>query len=119
MNHTFRAQFGSYWINLPRTAIIKAEMKIPEPTPKSYQTASTSWNITLRRFQLSVHLDPLGNLNGLKDFIDSVTKSDVIVPTIIVNGIDGVTHGDYWPPQTWIDWWFKKGDLMICMHLGS
>jgi hypothetical protein len=36
-----------------------------------------------------------------------------------MNGIAGVTHGDYGPPRTWIDWRFKKGDTMICLRLQS
>lgn len=40
-------------------------------------------------------------------------------PSVTINGIPGVTHGDYGPPRTWIDWWFKKGDVMICLNLQS
>jgi hypothetical protein len=58
-------------------------------------------------------------LGGLKAFIDSTTKNNVTTPSLTVNGIPGVTYGDYGPPRTWIDWWFKKGDTMICMSLQS
>jgi len=66
-----------------------------------------------------VHLDPLGTVEGLKDFIDQQTRGDVAVAHQNVNGIIGASHGDYCPPRTWIDWWFKKGDTMICFCLQS
>jgi hypothetical protein len=53
----------------------------------------------------------------LKRFIDNSTKSDVTTLPISVNGISGVTYGGYSSPVTWIDWWFKRGDTMICLNL--
>ena len=43
----------------------------------------------------------------------------MVTPSIQVSEIEGVTYGDYGPPRTWIDWWFKKGDTMICFCLQS
>jgi hypothetical protein len=61
----------------------------------------------------------MGPLRGLKEFIDYETRSDVVVQNIVINDIPGVMHGDYSPPRTWIDWWFRKGDLTIALCLQS
>src|SRR4029077_16134951 len=79
--------------------------------------ASQNRNRHLMRGKLGGYRDRL--LGGLKAFIDSTTKNNVTTPSLTVNGIPGVTYGDYGPPRTWIDWWFKKGDTMICMSLQS
>jgi len=68
---------------------------------------------------LFIHLDPINDLTHLKSFIDHTTKSYVVTPSIQVSEIEGVTYGDYGPPRTWIDWWFKEGDTMICFYLQS
>jgi hypothetical protein len=89
------------------------------PTADSYQMASTNWVASVGRFRIAFHLDPINDPSDLKSFIDHSTKSDVTTPTININGVSGVTHGGYGPPRTWIDWWFKKGDTMICLCLQS
>jgi len=117
LDRPFRAEIGPYWILLPGGAKMSAVVK--EPTLGAYQTALTKWVVLLGRFQLFIHLDPIKDLGELKSFIDSTTKSDVTTPSITVNGVPGVMHGDYGAPRTWIDWWFKKGDTMICLCLQS
>jgi hypothetical protein len=117
LDRPFRAQIGPYWILLPGGAKMSAEVK--EPTFGAYQTALTNWVVLLGRFRLFIHLDPITDLGGLKSIIDLTTKGDVTTLSITVNGVSGVTHGDYGPPRTWIDWWFKKGDTMICLCLQS
>ena len=77
----------------------------------------TRWVVLIGRFRLGIHLDPISDLGDLKRFIDHSTKSDVTTSPICVNGVDGVTYGGYASPVTWIDWWFKRGDTMICLNL--
>ena len=77
----------------------------------------TDWVVLIGRFRLSIHLDPINDLGDLKGLIDYSTKSDVTTNAISVNGIEGVTYGSYASPVTWIDWWFKSGDTMICLNL--
>jgi hypothetical protein len=113
----FRFEIGPYWVLLPNSADISADVR--KPSRDTYQVASTHWIVSLGRFNLFVHLDPLNQLTELKSSIDYSTKSDVITPSISINGVPGVTHGSYGPPRTWIDWWFKKGDTMICLCLQS
>jgi hypothetical protein len=36
-----------------------------------------------------------------------------------INGIRGVTYGEYNNKRSWIDWWLKTGELMICINLQS
>ena len=115
LERPFRFEVGPYWILLPGTADISATIR--KPPPEAYQTAFTHWTISLGRFHLFIHLDAINDLGDLKSFIDYSTKSNVITSAISVNGVLGVTHGHYGPPRTWIDWWFKKGDTMICLCL--
>jgi hypothetical protein len=44
-------------------------------------------------------------------------KQHVDLTPVEINGIRGVKYGDYDRQRTWIDWWMKKGDLMICINL--
>lgn len=113
----FRADIGPYSILLPGGATLDA--KVDRPPPEAYQRALTRWIIGLGRYRIFVHLDTMHELGGLKDFIDFQTRGDVVVEQQIVNSIPGVLHGSYGPPRTWIDWWFKKGDTMICLCLQS
>jgi hypothetical protein len=109
---TIRFEVGPYWLQLPAHAEIAANVI-------KNQTAWTDWIISFERFQFFIHLDSRLKLSDLKRLFDQTMKSDVRVNTIGVNGVPGVTHGGYGPPRTWIDWWFKKGDVMICLYLQS
>jgi hypothetical protein len=120
MNSTspvIRFEVGPYWIQLPARAEIAANVVRPPATAQ--QSAWTDWTISFERFQFFVHLDSRLKLSDLKRLYDQTMKSDVRVNTIGVNGVPGVTHGGYGPPRTWIDWWFKRGDVMICLYLQS
>lgn len=114
---TFGFEIGPYWIQLPAGAEIDANVIRRSET--SYEIAWTDWMISLERFQFFVHLDPRLKLSDLRRLIEQTTKSGTGITTIGVNGIPGVTHGDYGPPRTWIDWWLKKGDVMLCLCLQS
>jgi hypothetical protein len=113
----FRADIGPYSILLPGSATL--DVNIRRAPPEAYQMANTQWVVGLRRFQIFVHLDARHELGGLKDFIDYQTRGNVVVDQQVVNDIAGVRHGSYGMPRTWIDWWFKKGDTMICLCLQS
>ena len=78
----------------------------------------TFWKITLDKFYIGIHLDTR-LLSELKSFIDYTTKSDVVIKEISVGNIKGVAYGSYDKPRTWIDWWFRIGDLTLCMNLQS
>lgn len=68
---------------------------------------------------LAIHLDARHDLGGLKSFIDYTTRSQVITPSLSVNGVPGVTHGQCGAPRARTDGWFKKGDVLICLSLQS
>jgi hypothetical protein len=114
----FRVELGPYWLMLPGNAAVSAQVSLPSSSPGTYQIAFTHWVIQLGRFQFFVRLSTK-ELSELKSFIDYTTKSRVATPSIIANGVQGVTHGDYGPSRTWIDWWFKKGDVTLCLCLQS
>lgn len=113
----FRFEVGPYWIQLPAHAEITAN--VIRPHTSGYQAAWTDWIVSLERFQLFVHLDSRLRLSDLKPLIEQQTKMQAEVATLGVGGVLGVTHGNYGPPRTWIDWWFKRGDVMICLCLQS
>jgi len=114
LNRPFQAQIGSYSLSLPESAEISCDIEKPS---EGYAVVHTHWVVLIGRFRVGIHLDPVNDLGDLKKFIDHSTKSDVKTSSISVNGIGGVTYGDYASPVTWIDWWFKKGDTMICLNL--
>jgi hypothetical protein len=86
---------------------------------RPYRVEIGPYWINLPRSSLFIHLDAINDLSDLKVFIDHSTKSNVTTLTVTVNGISGVKQGGYGPPRTWIDWWFRKGDTMICLCLQS
>ncbi len=111
-----RLEVGPYRISLPSDATVTATLTMTVAGPS--RVCFTRWTVRLGRFQLLVQLN-VADLEALKDQIDFVAKSDVVTPRLEVNGIPGVTHGDYGPPRTWIDWWFKGGDTTLCLCLQS
>jgi len=117
LERPFRLEIGPYWILLPGHATVSAQ--VTDLIPGAERMMLTRWVVTSGRFQISIHLDATQGLDGLKSFIDYTTRSDVVTPSVTVNGVAGVTHGGYGAPRTWIDWWFKKGDVMICLCLQS
>ena len=109
---------GCYHISLPsETSIEITHTQIDANIPN--QHIHTFWKIKLNRFFLSVHLTPTHGLADLKKFIDSTTKSNVNVSKITVNDIAGVKYGSYDGARTWLDWWFKKFDVTLCINLQS
>jgi len=62
----------------------------------------------------------MGQPEDLRSFILSCTKEYVDLEPVEVNGIRGVRYGSYNEPGGCrIDWWLKKGELMICITLQS
>jgi hypothetical protein len=115
LDRPFHVQIGPYWLSLPEGTQISCDVK--KPASGAYRIVHTHWVALIGRFRLGIHLDPINDLQELKRFIDYSTKSDVTTPQVCINGVDGVMHGSYASPATWIDWWFKKGDTMICLNL--
>ena len=108
---------GNYEIAIPKsasvtTAITKRNLDIPN------QKLYTYWNVDLGDFYFQIHLssDPLSRL---KDFIENSTKTTAVIESLNVNEIPGKKWGDYSRPKTWIDWWFRKDELTLCVNLQS
>ena len=113
-DHPYRFEVGPYWLTPPGHAVVAANIR--GPAPSAYQVASTNWTVRLGRFQFFLHLDALHDPSYLKTLIDWQTKGDVALTSVSING---VTYGGYGPNRTWIDWWLKKGDTMLCDCLQS
>ncbi|HWY61616.1 MAG TPA: hypothetical protein VNW15_06920 [Rhizomicrobium sp.] len=116
MKESFWFGLGPYQIRLPGHAHVAADVIMP--SQEGFGRGFTRWTFGLNRFQIFIHLSG-EDLSKLKEFIDYTTKSDVIVRQIQINGIAGVMYGNYGPPRTWIDWWFKNGNTTICLCLQS
>jgi hypothetical protein len=54
---------------------------------------------------------------GLAEFIQSQTRSLPVLKDVEFNGVKGKQHGAYSKEMSWIDWWLKKGDCMICLNV--
>lgn len=106
---------GSYLLELPRSAKVSADVAIP-PTDVVGEGGLLLVAL-LGKFRFSFHVSPRGEPQGLADFILSCTKRRVNVVPVVINSIPGVTYGGYDPQRTWIDWWLKKGDGMLCINL--
>jgi hypothetical protein len=52
----------------------------------------------------------------LKEFIESGTKHSVSLKDICIKDFKVKTYGDYSDVMSWIDWWIKKGNCMICFN---
>jgi len=111
-----KLQFGIFLLELPHCAEITAEViKPPQP---DFGLGYTYWTVDLRRFRLRIGLST-HRLSTLKEFIDGQTKGNVEVEPMTVNGLAGVSYGDYSPPRTWRDIWFRKDGLTITLNLQS
>jgi len=53
----------------------------------------------------------------LAELFESQTRCLPILKDITINDYHGKMYGNYSDQMTWIDWWFKKEDCMICFNL--
>jgi hypothetical protein len=53
----------------------------------------------------------------MAEFIESQTKYLPALKDITINHCYGKMYGDYSEQMTWIDWWIKRGDCMICLNI--
>jgi hypothetical protein len=56
-------------------------------------------------------------LEDLGDYIALETRCKPILKDLTINGCPGKMYGDYSEQMTWINWWIKKGDCMICLNI--
>ena len=106
---------GPYSFQLPHRTPVKAEPFIPPVD--NFGAGGTTWQFVLGKFTFFIHLEASGKPEDLHTFILCCTKESVVLEPIEINGIKGVRYGDYNSQRSWIDWWMKKGELMICINL--
>lgn len=53
----------------------------------------------------------------LADYLELQTRHLPPLKDITINDCHGKMYGDYSEQMTWIDWWIKKDDCMICFNL--
>jgi hypothetical protein len=58
-----------------------------------------------------------GKPEDLADLIESQTRYWPTLKNITINNCCGKMYGDYSEQMTWIDWWIKKDDCMICLNI--
>lgn len=96
------------------------ELIIPEDAKISQipHAGTTVYDIQWGIFHFFCHIDPnQNNPDYLGTFILGCTKQEVILEDVEINGIHGKRYGAYSKVRTWIDWYMKKGDSMICINL--
>lgn len=54
---------------------------------------------------------------GMAEFIGSQTRELPVLKDVEFNGVKGKQHGNYSEEMTWVDWWLKEGDCMICLNI--
>jgi len=102
---------GQYRLSLPNGAAPQAELHGIE-----FGSVYTIWKIDFHDHQFFIHLarrEP----EELANLILSQTKQLPEVTTVEFNGITGVRHGEFYDHGAFIDWWFRSGDLTICVTL--
>src|SRR5262245_48099103 len=108
-------RIGAYVFELPPSTEVKVKVAIPPVD--NFGEPSTSWQFLFGAFSFFVHLEASNAPSGLRDFILGCTKQYVDLTPVEINEITGFKYGDYDRQRSWIDWWMKKGDLMICINL--
>jgi hypothetical protein len=107
---------GAYRFQLPYWAEVKVKPFIPPED--NFGEGSTLWEFVVGSFSFHLHLEATGRPEDLGGFILSCTKERVDLEPVEINGIRGVTYGSYEQPGGCsIEWWLKKGELMICISL--
>jgi hypothetical protein len=110
-----RFRIGTYAFQIPHSTAVKANVMIPPVD--NFGDGGTGWELPFGKFSFFVHLEASGKPEDLGSFILSCTKQYVDLTSVQINGIAGVMYGTYDKQRTWIDWWMKKGELMICINL--
>jgi hypothetical protein len=55
-----------------------------------------------------------GKPEDLAESIFLQTKYSPVLQDVTINGCHGKMYGSYSEQMTWIEWWIKRGDCMIC-----
>jgi hypothetical protein len=113
-------RLGTYQIWLPPDATVNAKVLIPPV--EGVGKADTVWEMHVGNYTLFIHMDCNREPEDLGEFILSSTKHRPTLKSIEINGIHGVTHGTYYDDykkRSWIDFWLKKGELLLCINLQS
>ena len=109
---------GPYRFQLPHWTEVKTKPLIP--LVDNCGEGTTLWEFVLGAFSFHLHLENTGQPEDLRSFILSCTKKYVDLETVEINGVRGVRYGGYdMAGGCWIDWWMKKGEMMLCIALRS
>jgi len=106
-------QAGHYFLEFPDNLKLEKE----EVNFEAIQRTSSHWTIEDGDFSIRIHLEEKMNPSDLGEFILSCTKQRVSLSDVCINGIEGKKYGEYSVGRSWIDWWMKEGDQMICINL--
>lgn len=108
---------GNYELAIPKNAPVTTALT-ERNSNIADQKLHTHWNVDLGDFYFQINLSS-NPLSRLKDFVEKSTKTTVLIESLNVNEIPGKKWGDYSRPRTWIDWWFRKDELTLCVNLQS
>src|SRR3972149_3587731 len=95
--------------------IIRRKMK--KDFPKGI-TGFHSYEIKMGNHSFSFFVEPSNRKpEDMAEFIESQTRYLPTLKSIIINNCSGKMYGDYSEQMTWIDWWVKKENCMICFNI--
>ena len=117
LEETCLLYLGNYELAIPKNAPVTVAITERHPNITD-QKLYTYWNVVLGDFYFQIHLSS-EPLSRLQDFIENSTKTTAVIESLNVNEIPGKKWGNYARPRTWIDWWFRKDELTLCVNLQS
>ena len=108
-----RAFFG----NPPDDPLLTEVLSKFTPDWETIRALPNSFEVRMGEYQFLFHTQGHGDPEDLGEWIESQSRSKPNLRDFAVGDCLGKTYGDYSEDFTWIDWWLKKGDCMICLNL--
>lgn len=115
---------NAYWINKLFFLFYKRRIKKEFPGLPSYSSdlrglkGCYSYEVKMGMHSFVFFSESGGRKPGdLAEYVMSQTKYLPTLKDVVINDCYGKMYGEYSEQMTWVDWWIKRGDCMICFNL--
>jgi hypothetical protein len=110
-----RAFFG----NPPDDPLVTEVLSRFAPNWEVIRQLPNSFEVRMGKHQFLFHTQDHGQPEDLRELIESQSRGpvSVVLADYAIRDYSGKTHGSYSDEFTWIDWWLKKGNCLICFNL--
>jgi hypothetical protein len=113
-----------YWMNKLFFLFFKRKIKREFPGLPNYssdlseQKGVYSYNVKMGTHSF-IFFTEIDNRKpeDLADYLELQIEQLPLVKDITINHCYGKMYGDYSEQMTWIEWWIKRGDCMICFNI--